>query len=230
MIQKIQSLYRGYHYRKHHLPNSILFIKKNLRNANLNLSNNSTDGRINSCKHEDIIINTLRNIKDFKKRLYVPKDRHWFDLIIKDFQYGPLPINIKTTTMKTADNTGNFAMCVYSYTNHPIKLKDNNNNGIMSKIFLQSIKNKKYNTRFKKDYYFIVVNKNNTNDIIANSVLGLSSLTPNINNLPFQVKWNHNRKFIHKNIKNSIKQIKYAIQKPKPSWREHFLSEFRKIE
>jgi len=38
-------------------------------------------------------------------------------------------------------------------------------------------------------------NKNNLNDIIINSVKGLIHLTPNINNLPFQVCWDKNREY-----------------------------------
>lgn len=30
--------------------------------------------------------------------------------------YGWIPVNIKTTTTLTNDNTGNLAMCVYAYT------------------------------------------------------------------------------------------------------------------
>ena len=36
----------------------------------------------------------------------------WYDILVFDYMYGWLPINIKITTMKTNDNTGNLAMCV----------------------------------------------------------------------------------------------------------------------
>ncbi len=52
----------------------------------------------------------------------------------------------------------------------------------------------------KKDYYFLVINKNNKN-IIINSVKGLNILTPNLNNIPYQVYWNKNKKFEYKSIK-----------------------------
>lgn len=53
----------------------------------------------------------------------------------------------------------------------------------------------------KKDYYFIVLNKTNSNYIIINNIKGLSKLTPNINNLPFQICWDKNRIFNYENIK-----------------------------
>ena len=63
-------------------------------------------------------------------------------------------------------------------------------NGKMSNILYNKLKNKEYNKNNKKDYYFIILNKTNTDDIIINSIKGLIILTPNINNLPFQVCWN----------------------------------------
>lgn len=38
-------------------------------------------------------------------------------------------------------------------------------------------------------------------------VKGLSILTPNINNLPFQVRWDKNRTFKYENINKKIKQF-----------------------
>ena len=41
----------------------------------------------------------------------------WQEILALEYIYGWIPINIKTTTTLTSDNTGNLAMCVYSYTN-----------------------------------------------------------------------------------------------------------------
>ena len=49
-------------------------------------------------------------------------------------------------------------------------------NGPMSKILISKLNNKEYNRNYKKDYYFIVINKNNTNEIIVNSIKGLKIL------------------------------------------------------
>lgn len=224
-IRMIQALVRKKCYKEHNLPNSIKMIHKYLENYQINNSSNSTDGRRNSCIDEDIIIEKLK-ISPFKDRLYIPKPRHWFDIAIMDYQYGWLPINIKSTTTKTADNTGNLAMCVYSLTDYDMDLKKSYQNGKMSKIFIDCLKNKRYNKILYRDYYFIVVNKENGN-IISNSVKGLNQLTPNINNLPFQVKWSHNRKYNYKSILCSINMVKKAIQRPKKNWKEEFLDEMR---
>ena len=100
----------------------------------------------------------------------------------------------------------------------------------MSDILFNKLKMKKNNTNSKKDYYFIVLNKKDSSDIIVNSVKGLTILTPNINNLPFQVCWNKNRTFKYENITKKIKLFIDSLQKPEPSWKETFMSNIRTID
>ena len=90
--------------------------------------------------------------------------------------YGWIPVNIKTSNLHTSDNVGNFAICVRVYTDTDIGL------------FCEKLNKKEYNTD-NSDYYFLVVNKRDTSDIIINSLRGISILTPNVNNLPFQIRW-----------------------------------------
>lgn len=78
----------------------------------------------------------------------------WYDILIFDYIYGWLPINIKTTSTFTNDNTGNLSMCVYSYTNEILNFHNKYENGKMSDILFNKIKNKEYNYRNKKDYYY----------------------------------------------------------------------------
>ena len=226
-IRKAQCMLRGQLYRTRHLPNSLLTIKCILQNRTINLCETSNDGRINSCMDEDEIIRILS--EELPNRIYKPKARMWYDILVRDFQYGWLPVNIKSTTTLTSDNTGNLAMCVYAYTDEQLDLYKTYQNGRMSKILIEKIIKKDYNYNNKKDYYFVVVNKKNCKDIIVNSVKGLTELTPNINNLPFQVCWNKNRIFKYKHITKSIEILLNALQKPKPSWKESFLNDVRKI-
>jgi hypothetical protein len=227
---KIQKIFRGYIYRVKHLP-IILYVIQNYLKKNINiLSNISKDGRINSVLDEDKIINLIE--KKYKNNIRIPKERNWFDIVIKDYYYGWIPVNIKTSKCSTSDNTGNLAMCVYLYTNENLELNLDKtyNNGEMSKILISKLEKKEYNKINKKDYYFIVVNKTNTSEIIINSVKGLKSLTPNINNLPFQVRWDKNKNFEYKKISKCIKQFVDCIKKPNPSWSEIFLTKIRTID
>jgi hypothetical protein len=154
----------------------------------------------------------------------------WFDILAFDYIYGWIPINIKTTTTLTSDNTGNLAMCVYAYTDVMLDIhrEKSYENGKMSKILFNKLKDKQYNKNNKKDYYyFIVLNKTNIGDIIVNSVKGLSFLTLNCNNLPFQVKWSKNRHFQYENINKKIQIFINCLQKPQLSWKEQFVSNMR---
>jgi hypothetical protein len=226
IITRLQSIIRGNEYRWKNLPNSILSVRDFLKTQYVELSKKSVDGRVNSAIDEEIILKKLK-IK-YGNRIYIPEIKHWFDCAIYNNDQ-LLPINIKTTTTLTADNTGNLAMCVYSLTNYSMEIKDTQTNGAMSKVFIEALKNKSYNKERKRDYYFIVINKNDTTDIIANSVRGLNRINPNINNLPFQIRWKDNKTFEYKKIEEAVKMVIESIKKPKPSWSEIFLSEIRNI-
>jgi hypothetical protein len=205
-------------------------IQKYLQTNAIQFSTQNEDGRINSCIDEDGIIKSL--IEKFGVKIKKPRIRMWYDILAFDYIYGWIPINIKTTTTSTRDNTGNLAMCVYAYTDEVLDIhKDTSyENGKMSDILFDKLKNKQYNTSNKKDYYFIVLNKTDESDIIVNSVKGLTILTPNINNLPFQVCWDKNRIFKYERICKKIKQFLNCLQNSKPSWKETFMSNIRTLE
>jgi hypothetical protein len=100
--KKIQSVFRGFQYRKNILPNSILYCQKILEEFNVSCSNECSDGRTNSCMDEQKIINVLvEHLSD--RRIYTPKSRHWYDVSVYDYQYGWLPVNIKSSTTKSAE-------------------------------------------------------------------------------------------------------------------------------
>ena len=228
-IIKIQKWFRGCISRLKQLPLILYKIQKYLKLQAFQFSTQNDDGRINSCIDEDEIIKIL--VEKFGEKIKKPKIRMWYDILAFDYMYGWIPINIKTTTTITSDNTGNLAMCVYAYTNEILDIHNNATyeNGKMSDVLFKKLKNKNYNTNNKKDYYFVVLNKVNSSDIIVNSVKGLTILTPNINNLPFQVCWDKNRIFKYENINKKIKQFINCLQKPKPSWKETFMTNMRTI-
>lgn len=229
----IQKHIRGWLCRIGRLPTILYMIQnylKSLDSTELSFCSENADGRINSCTDEDNIINLLSS--KFGDKIKKPKIRMWYDILVHDRLYGWMPVNIKTTTTLTTDNTGNLAMCVYAYTNHILNIHnaESFNNGAMSKILYTKLKSGEFNINDKKDYYFIVMNKTNKSDVIVNSAKGLSILTPNINNLPFQVCWNKNRQYNHKSIHENVKLFAECLQKPKPSWKDTFMNNMRTLE
>jgi hypothetical protein len=227
MIERFQSLVRGFLYRLKRLPTILYIIQHHLQCSSLTLNDITKDGRVNSSLDEDNILYVLK--KKFNKRIRIPKIRMWYDLLAYDHVYGWIPINIKSTTMTTKDNTGNLAMCVYAYTDEILNLDKNYNNGIMSKLLFQKLKFKKYNKQYKKDYYFIVINKTNTNDIIINSVKGLIKLSPNVNNLPFQVCWNKNRVFQYQPFYKIIQKFIDCLKVNNPGWKNIFINNIQML-
>ncbi len=54
-------------------------------------------------------------------------------------------------------------------------------------------------------------NKNDPKDIFINSLKGIQTLQPNGNNLPFQCKWDNNRKIIQRDFDESKNSILSAL-------------------
>ena len=228
-IIQIQKWVRGCILRLKQLPLIMYKMQQHLKSKTFQFSYQNNDGRINSCIDEDQIVKLL--LERFDNKIRVPKIRMWYDILAFDNMYGWIPINIKTTTTTTCDNTGNLAMCVYAYTNEILDIHTNKTyeNGKMSVVLFNKLKNKQYNRNHKKDYYFIVLNKTDPLDIIVNSVKGLTVLTANINNLPFQVNWSKNKLFKYENINKKIQLFMDCLQKPKPSWKETFMANIRTL-
>jgi len=246
-IITIQSWFRGCIYRLKHLPLIMYKIQKYLKTTNFTCATENDDGRINSCIDEPNIIKLL--ISKFGDRIKKPETnilpkqtkkkktnkkktiRTWCDILAYDYIYGWIPINIKTTTMIKNDNIGNLSTVLYAYTDNIFDLNVNKSytNGKMSTILFNKLKNKQYNKHNKKDYYFLVLNKKNRNDIIVNSIKGLTILHSNINNLPFQVCWDKNREFYFEPIYKKIKLFITCLQKPKPIWSEQFMRDIRTL-
>ncbi|NQV76948.1 MAG: hypothetical protein HQ490_01160 [Lutibacter sp.] len=205
-------------------------IQKYLKLQAFKFSTHNEDGRINSCIDENEVIKLL--IEKFGEKIKKPKVRMWYDILAFDYMYGWIPINVKTTTTKTSDNTGNFAICVYAFTNEKLDIHSENTykSGKMSVILLNKLKTKQYNTNNKKDYYFIVLNKTDASDIIVNSVKGLTLLTPNIHNLPFQICWKKNRAFKYEKISKKIKLLVDCFQKTKLSWIDNFMTNIKTLD
>jgi hypothetical protein len=204
-------------------------IQKHLKSSNVQFSQLSDDGRINSCIDEDHVIEML--IMKFRERIRKPRIRMWYDILLFDFRYGWIPVNIKTTTMKSHDNIGNLTICVYSYTDQILDIHRDAtyNNGEMSHILFSKLKDKRYNANTKKDYYFVVLDKTGSGDVIVNSLKGLSVLTPNLNNLPFQVCWCKNKSFKYENINTTISAFIKCLKKPRKNWKETFLNNIRAL-
>ncbi len=174
------------------IPKTLSEIVKYLAKINLKLSARFEDGRINATMNEDEVIKLIKKKFDIE----IPKSRQWFDFSIEhngEFY----PVNIKITDTTHADNLNCKLGIYYSLTG---KFPDFPNE-ISWLDYFQKLKDNLKET--KKDYYFLVINKNDNKDIFVNSLRSLSILQPNGNNLPFQCRWEVNKKPKNRNYKES---------------------------
>ncbi|MFB1293532.1 restriction endonuclease [Helicobacter pylori] len=178
------------------IPTQLNEIAEFLKTNPYHLSQPLQDGRLNSSVNEEEILNTIKD----SFPIQLPKAREWWDFSFEenDIFY---PVNITTT--KTADNLNGklgiyYALCGL--------VPEFNNEIAWEKYFQKLHKDLGKNT--DKDYYFLIINKNDPKDIFINSLKGIQTLQPN--NLPFQCKWDNNREIVQRSFiesKNSILSV-----------------------
>ena len=164
------------------LPSKLIEMVEFLKFSNLQLSQKSRDGRINSAFNEDEIFDLLEKNFDTIR----PKARDWVDFSFVDNEIF-YPVNIKVSTTKTADNLNCKLGIYYALTG---KIPPFGNGVSWENYFKLLSENIKSNDR---DYYFLIINKENYQDIFVTSLKGLQVIVANGNNLPFQAKWDDNR-------------------------------------
>ncbi|GAA7503843.1 hypothetical protein JP0006_10960 [Helicobacter pylori] len=179
------------------IPTQLNEIAKFLKTNPYNLSQPLQDGRLNSSVNEEEILNAIKHFFPIQ----LPKAREWWDFSFEenDIFY---PVNITTT--KTADNLNcklgiYYALCGL--------LPTFNNEIAWEKYFQKLHKDLGKNTN--RDYYFLIINKNDSKDIFINSLKGIQTLQPN--NLPFQCKWDNNRGIIQRDFDGSKNFILSAL-------------------
>ncbi|MGL2352480.1 restriction endonuclease [Helicobacter pylori] len=183
------------------VPTQLNEIAEFLRTNPYNLSQPLQDGRLNSSVNEEEILNTIKG--NFPIQL--PRAREWWDFSFEENKIF-YPVNIKTTTTKTADNLNcklgiYYALCGL--------LPEFNNEIAWEKYFHKLHKDLGTNTN--RDYYFLIINKNDPKDVFINSLKGIQTLQPN--NLPFQCKWDNNREIVQRSFIESKNFILSALAK-----------------
>ncbi|GAA8539843.1 hypothetical protein BTM467_13330 [Helicobacter pylori] len=195
------------------IPTQLNEIAEFLKSNPYNLSQPLQDGRLNSSVNEEEILNTIKHFP-----IQLPKAREWWDFSFEenDIFY---PVNLKTTTTKTADNLNcklgiYYALCGL--------LPTFNNEIAWEKYFQKLHKDLGKNT--DRDYYFLIINKNDLKDIFINSLKGIQTLQPN--NLPFQCKLDNNREIIQRNFDGSKNFILSALAESVKLRSSIYLKEF----
>lgn len=171
------------------LPKLLCEMVAFLRKQNLHLSRSSQDGRINSAFNEDEIFNLL----EANFAINRPNMRDWVDFSF-EVEGAFYPVNIKVSTTQTTDNLNCKLGIYYALTGQIPPFS----NGVDWETYFRTLsENLQENS---KDYYFLIVNKEDSRDIFATSLKSLKHIIPNGNNLPFQAKWDANREIIQRDF------------------------------
>lgn len=162
-------------------PPILIEVVEFLNSININISENHEDGRVNSIDDEDTIIDLLIE-KYGENNVVRPKAREWWD--VKVFGY---PLQIKSSKYgSAADNFSSKAAILYALTYLP----EDKVNVTSWKKFQEALLNNSSKDN-GRDYYIFTLNKV-TNQVQLSSLKTLQKITPNGNNLPFQIKWSDN--------------------------------------
>lgn len=164
----------------------------------MSASRRHEDGRVNSIDDEDTIIDLL--IDKYGDAVEKPAARTWYDVSLFGHK-----VNIKSTSMTGADNCSAKLALLYCFTDAELK-----NPWPYFYSALQSL------TDNGRNYYFIVLDKN-TGKVYLQSLLTLARLTPNGNNLPFQIVWKDNVEPVQRTFKEAydflIGAFKQSVKK-----------------
>ena len=175
-------------------------VQSFLSNSFLVLCKESRDGRVNSQKDEDIIIEKLQ--EKYSDYITVPPARYWYDIKHK---HTNTPINIKSTSLSGSDNASNFLALLHCFTDIQIEDTRGANKSKDWKQLINWVKDNQQNIKNNnRDYWFLVVDKNNTKNVFWNSLKKLPAPTGNPSNMPFQVDWRKNKDPKHRTHNESL--------------------------
>jgi len=152
--------------------------------GNLTSTDSNDDGRINSLLDEEY---NLKNASKVFDDLEIYPPRRFADFKLFN------PFNWKSTNTNTADNCSAKLSIVYSFCG--VDEKDLIKYQGWKKFWAKVGEFKDYTAEqfeeIYRPYYFLIQNKI-TGKVFINELSTLTKLTPNGNNLPFQIKWDDN--------------------------------------
>ncbi len=165
------------------IPPVLLEIGAYLSARDVSLTS-SVDTRLDSAINEEHVLENIAREFPIKQQKQV---RHWWDFSIIDSDV-LLPVNLKLTELKSANDNVNCKLGIYyALTGQAPEFA---NEIPWLNFFRHLSENMQEND---KDYYFLVVNKNNTGDVFVQGLKTLQSLSSSGSNLPFQCCWRDNR-------------------------------------
>ena len=201
------------------LEEALTKIVSFLKTKKIKLSKIATDERTNSSKNEEEVVDAIvsfsianewmikNNLKIGTPNLTSDNNREWYDFSIESNDTSKnnyfMPVNIKVTQLDggAADNL-NCKLGIFYALTGCLPSSVNIKNGISWPKYFE-LMDEKMATNKNKDYYFLVVDKNDSSNVFFSSLKTLNTISPNGNNLPFQCKWCENKTRVERNYKDA---------------------------
>jgi hypothetical protein len=165
------------------------------------------DGRVNSIADEETVIVLLE--EKYGDNVERPKAREFFDVRL----FGH-PVQIKSSSYSkgASDNFSSKAAILYALTT----LTEGEVMSVRGWEKFESSLLQFANEDNDRDYYIISVNKDDSS-VHLSSLKSLKKLTPNGNNLPFQIQWKNNIETVDRTFEDAYRFIigayKSSVQK-----------------
>ena len=167
------------------IPKVLLEVRDYLRDQRIVLSTGSASKRSDSSDSERIVVSHIQNAQTHNRQRWntlspnigSSSGTNWYDIMIEDCY-----VDIKISECNSSDNT-NAKQAVYWFITGEIKSFCSQRRYLFSRMRANE------NPNESRDFYYLIVNKNNTSDVFIVSLKGISTLVPNGNNRPFQAQW-----------------------------------------
>ena len=163
------------------IPSVLREVESYLRNNEVKLPSGGEDLRADSSQAEQKVVQFLQNAGRWKVRspaVDSGNNRAWYDAEIAGYF-----VDIKISQCKASDNTNAKKAIYYFLTGVEADSAPQHTDQ-----FFKSMKEKEEPDE-KRDYYYLIVNKNEPADVFFVSLKGLAHCMPAPNNLPFQSNW-----------------------------------------
>ena len=164
----------------------------------ITLSSGEGDGRLDSAMKEVPFLIELKHVlmeKHPEWVIVIPKERSWCDIIIQ-----AIPINLKLTEAKTADNCANKRAIFFSITGNPDYPYSSTWNDLYDKLLTTPWKNERCKLT---EYHYLVKNKL-TGDVLLKAMFDIHTYVSNPSN-DLQINWKN--EFHHLEYQGDSKKV-----------------------
>lgn len=180
------------------IPRQLCNIRDHLATKRIKLATGNENHRIDAVQSQTKILNLLQ--KTFQIELPPSRDS-WFSFSISSGTNW-YPVKIKVSRFSRADNLNCKLGIYFALTgvrpDFPDEIDWDDYFQLLSANICENTKN---------DFYFLIVNRNDSSDVFCSSLKGINTLIPNGNNLPFQCKWSDNRALSNRSHKDATNFI-----------------------